>query len=45
MLAFGDEAREVLFRLADRTRPRHADCVEAVYARLIGERALDRARI
>ena len=39
MLAFGDEALEVGLRFPDRIRPRHADDVEAVRARLIGERA------
>ena len=39
MLAFGDEALEVGLCFADRIRPRHTDGVEAVRARLGGERA------
>jgi hypothetical protein len=45
MLAFGDESLEVRLRLRDRVRPRHADDVETLRARLIGERALDGGRI
>jgi hypothetical protein len=45
MLAFSDEALEVSFRFPDRIRPRHTDDVEAMLARLVGERTFDRARI
>jgi len=42
MLALGDEALEVVLCFADGVGPRHADRIEAVYARLSGERAFDR---
>jgi hypothetical protein len=42
MLAFRDEAFEVGLRVAERVRPRHADDVETLRARLARERRLDR---
>jgi len=45
MLAFRNEALEVSLRFADPVGPRYADRVEALRARLCGERRLDRRRI
>jgi hypothetical protein len=42
MLALRDEALEVGLRGSDCVRPRHADRVEALRARLIAKRRLDR---
>jgi len=41
VLAFGDEAIEVLLRLADRIRLSDANDVKTLRARLARERALD----
>jgi hypothetical protein len=45
MLTFGDEALEVRLRLTQRIRPRHADDIEAVRARLARERIFERGRL
>jgi len=45
MLAFGNEALEVGLRRPDRVRPRHADRIETLRARLFGERRLDRRKV
>jgi hypothetical protein len=45
MLAFGNEALEVWLRVRDRVWARHADDVEALRARLAGQRAFDGGRI
>jgi hypothetical protein len=41
MLAFGDEAFEIVFGLADRVRARDADGIEAMFARRLSQRRLD----
>ena len=43
--AFGEKAREPLLRLRDRVRPRDADDVEALRARLRSKRGLQRGWI
>jgi hypothetical protein len=45
VLAFGNELLEMALGFPDRIRPRYADRVEALRARLVGERALDRVRV
>jgi hypothetical protein len=45
MPAFGDESLEALAHLRDGIGPRNAEGVEAVRARGIGERGLDRGGI
>jgi hypothetical protein len=43
MLAFRDEALEIVLRFTDPVRPGHADNVKPMRARLFDERLLDRA--
>jgi hypothetical protein len=45
MLALGDELLEVLLHFADHIGPRHTDNIEALRARLAGERLFDRASL
>jgi len=45
VLAFGDEALEVRLRVSNRIRPRYANGVKTLRARLFGERCLNRGRV
>jgi len=45
MLTFRDEALEVRLGRGDRVRPRHADDIEALRARLIAKRRLERGGV
>jgi hypothetical protein len=45
VVALRDEAFEIRLRVSKRVRLRHADDIEALRARLGGERRLDRAEV
>ena len=45
MGAVGEESLEMLFRLGDGIRPRHADDIKALFARLCDKAGLERRRI